>query len=500
MKKTIRFVSILLALFFVIACFAACGNDTPPSETPGDSGEPNTGDTSDFDENGYEKDSIPTNTNFGGKTFNILSWAENNDYLFPAQASETDVIAYDIYMRNRGIEENYDCTLKPDVVNGSWANQTTFLSKARMAGQLDYDLIASYSLWPTVLAQEGLLANLLNLKYPEVTKPWWSTCAETYTYNSALYYLTCPSSRGSIMQAEVMFANTTLLENYAPDEDVLQKVIDGDWTYEYFLTLTRNFSGLADSENESDRIYALVVDDESRMDAFYYGAGFHSIVRNEDGSMTLDFTGRTKLDQISTYADSLYQLFSQDNGFIVHENDSIAEMKSNQAVFGVAGMAVIVQLGDHNTYSPIPLPRYTTASATDKRYYTCQTNAYDIWCIPNTTANAEQAGIIVEAIASSDYRSIFPKFYKEKLQLRYSDTVTGFKIFDIIRDSIITDFGRLEQLSLNNCGIEGIWRRVFEPSSKYYGSFMTAYENANGDGQLEIALKKLLTAYKGGKK
>lgn len=79
-------------------------------------------------------------------TFNILSWAENNDYLFPLAASEKDIISYDIFMRNRGIEETYHCTLKPDVVNGSWFNQETFLSKARMAGELEYDLIASYSL------------------------------------------------------------------------------------------------------------------------------------------------------------------------------------------------------------------------------------------------------------------------------------------------------------------------------------------------------------------
>ena len=168
-------------------------------------------------------------------------------------------------------------------------------------------------------------------------------------------------------------------------------------------------------------------------------------------------------------------------------------MKTGRSVFTVAGLASIQQLPDNSTYAPIPLPKYNPK---DTRYYTCQTNAYDIWCIPKTTARAEDAGIIAEAVASSDYRSIFPKFYEDKLKLRYADDVIGYQIFDIIRDSIITDFGRLEQLSLNNCGIEGIWRQVFTPSSEYYGNFMSRYDSMNGDGQLEIALNKLLKAYR----
>lgn len=495
MKQITRAICILLTLLCSVWCFAACGK-APETEQPGTSGSSVTTDSaesSNVDENGYEKDSIPANTNFGDYTFNILSWAENNDYLFPLAASEKDIISYDIFMRNRGIEETYHCTLKPDVVNGSWSNQETFLSKARMAGELEYDLIASYSLWPTVLAQEGLLANLLTLKFPEVTKPWWSTCAETYTFNGALYYLTCPSSRGAIMNAEVLFANNRLLENHVPDEDVFGMVLDGSWTYEAFLTITEKFKGLADAEDEGSRIYALTVDDDSRMDAFYYGAGFRSVVRNTDGSMSLGFTSRSRLEQITSYADSLFALFRDDNGFVVHMEDNISEMKTGRSVFTVAGLASIQQLPDNSTYAPIPLPKYNPK---DTRYYTCQTNAYDIWCIPKTTARTEDAGIIAEAVASSDYRSIFPKFYEDKLKLRYADDVIGYQIFDIIRDSIITDFGRLEQLSLNNCGIEGIWRQVFTPNSEYYGNFMSRYDSMNGDGQLEIALNKLLKAYR----
>lgn len=344
-----------------------------------------------------------------------------------------------------------------------------------------------------MLAQEGLLANLLTLKFPEVTKPWWSTCAETYTFNGALYYLTCPSSRSAIMNAEVLFANNRLLENHVPDEDVFGMVLDGSWTYEAFLTITEKFKGLADAEDEGSRIYALTVDDDSRMDAFYYGAGFRSVVRNTDGSMSLGFTSRSRLEQITSYADSLFALFRDDNGFVVHMEDNISEMKTGRSVFTVAGLASIQQLPDNSTYAPIPLPKYNPK---DTRYYTCQTNAYDIWCIPKTTARAEDAGIIAEAVASSDYRSIFPKFYEDKLKLRYADDVIGYQIFDIIRDSIITDFGRLEQLSLNNCGIEGIWRQVFTPNSEYYGNFMSRYDSMNGDGQLEIALNKLLKAYR----
>lgn len=499
-KSICFFLALLLLLSIVSACKSPADEGKPSgsgtSEPPNGSAGSETGDTSPaLDENGYEKDSIPESTDFGGETFNILSWAENNDYLFPEKPSENDIISYDIYMRNNLIEETYHCTLKPEIVPGAWANKEAFLGKARMAGAYNYDLIASYSLWPTVLAQEDLLANLLTLNYPEVTKPWWSTCSETYTYNNALYYLTCPSSRGSIMNAEVMFANVRLLENYAPDEDVFSLVLEGKWTYSKFLEISENFKGLANDESEENRIYALTVDDESRMDAFYYAAGFHSVARNTDGSMSLGFTSRNELEQISDYAGSLVELFRDNNGFVVYLDDNITDMIKGRSAFSVSVLVNISRLPDNSSYAPIPLPKYKQE---DTRYYSCQTNAYDVWCIPKATAKAEEAGIIVEAIASSDYRSIFPKFYENKLKLKYSDDLVGYQIFDIIRDSIITDFGRLEQLSLNECGIEGIWRRIFVPSNSYYGNFMSSYNNMNGDGQLEVALEKLLATYRNG--
>ena len=217
--------------------------------------------------------------------------------------------------------------------------------------------------------------------------------------------------------------------------------------------------------------------------------------------MSLDFTSRNKLEQISSYANSLYTRFNDNSsGFIVHYDDNISEMKAGRSAFTVAGLACIVQLPEDSTYAPIPIPKYNQE---DTRYYTCQTNAYDIWCIPKTTAKAEEAGIIVEAIASSDYRKIFPKFYEDKLKLKYADSEVGYQIFDIIRGSIITDFGRLEQLSFSNInkkvtGIEGMWRNVFVSTSEYYGNFMSAYKANNGDGQLEVVLEKLLAKYRSG--
>lgn len=85
MKQITRAICILLTLLCSVWCFAAC-RKTPETEQPGTSGSSVTTDSaesSNVDENGYEKDSIPANTNFGDYTFNILSWAENNDYLFP---------------------------------------------------------------------------------------------------------------------------------------------------------------------------------------------------------------------------------------------------------------------------------------------------------------------------------------------------------------------------------------------------------------------------------
>jgi len=186
-KKLAKILCMLLCLITIATLFAACKDNTPVDNTPKDtdsSDDPN----SNLDENGYEKDSITEK--LGGRTVNMLVYNEGKDSIFPESSTEgTNLIVDTVYFRNLELEDRLDVVFDLTYEPGGWSYRTTFMEVAEKSGDNKIDVIASYSLWPSLMAQKGLLTNLKNLSYPELEKPWWPDAISDYEQNGALFYV-----------------------------------------------------------------------------------------------------------------------------------------------------------------------------------------------------------------------------------------------------------------------------------------------------------------------
>ena len=113
--------------------------------------------------------------------------------------------------------------------------------------------------------------------------------------------------------------------------------------------------------------------------------------------------------------------------------------------------------------------------------------------MPTTTANKVLSGIVLEANASSEYRVIAPFYYEQYLKDRYSNGADGRKCFDILRDSVVYDLGRITQLA--DVGCKGYWSTCFSSGgkAKFDNSFAnTARGNLSSQQtNLKIMLDKL---------
>ena len=71
---------------------------------------------------------------------------------------------------------------------------------------------------------------------------------------------------------------------------------------------------------------------------------------------------------------------------------------------------------------------------------------------------------MIEALASEDYRSVAPFYFDKYMKLRYATNVICSQMFELVRSSVIYDFGRISQITLTNNGIptvETYWRKSF---------------------------------------
>ncbi len=441
-KFLTRVISLMLAAISLIS-IASCAEIGDTSETTEDVNTtspaaettiaPETDPT--HDKNGYLLDDIPEQDH-GDETVTVLVYKQAQAHILPEEEG-VDTIQMEVYMRSAAVEERLGIKFDPIGENAAWADQTTFIAKATMAGE-NYDLIASYSLWPQVLAVQGHLYDLNQCVYPNLDMPWWCESVKEWEQNGKLYFATSNSSVKFISEAEAVFANIKMLENYGA-KDPTELVLDGTWTLEKLYEMSALLH--TDSPSDGSNIpYGIVVDDQSRLDMFFYGSGMQSVRINEQGVAYVSIDGEK--EKLSSFVDTMIEMLHRNEALI--DKNSVKTMLDSQTAFMCCCLTHVTKMKD-TVYTALPAPKY---DAQQEDYRSVNTNGFDVWCIPNVARNPELSATVMEAIASEDYRKVAPYYYDQYLKYRYSSNEVGSRIYDIIRNSVYIDFGRISAVNL----------------------------------------------------
>jgi len=448
----------IMLLGVLVACKTDKGDDVSDTETDSDAEESVSETESVFetDENGFVVDDITEDMTYDGTVIKVLGWENAKEYTLPEDSGNGNVqVISKIYYNKLAVEARLDIQFAVNYMKAlgndpGLVARSAFITEVK-SGAGDYDLIQTYSLYPAVLAQEGLLVNLNNLEYPHLNMPWWpKAITEQWQQYDSLYFVANNSSAQAIRSMLVMYSNTEMIIGSGL-KDPVELVLDGEWTVDKMMEYAKNFHGeaVADPGN----VYGFVVDDHSRTDGLYYGAGFHSTENNSNGVAEITWSDPSYRTRVSDYLDKLVTFFKLDEVEVAA--DSRALMINKKTALMLASMSSVESLPD-NSYAPLPLPKYDT----DSDYCTIQNMGYDMWCIPKTTSDAELSGVVLEAVASSEYRNVAPYYFDTVLKDRYSQDANGMKVFDIIRSSMVYDLGRLCQFTMKDA-IEYMWRDNF---------------------------------------
>ncbi len=464
MKNLKKLLCLSLCALMLLSVLVACGTDEPADDGTVSNEEENSDVVSSdtekeylTDSDGFVLDEIPEGTTYGGADIIVLGWEQNKMITIPDKGGEGEAqhLFSKVYNNRLLLEDRLDINLKVEYVKASGDKsdeRDAFIVKMQ-AGDGGYDLVQTFSLYPCMLAQQGLLVDLNTLEYPHLDMPWWpDAIREQWTQYDKLYFVGSNSSATAIRSMFVTFSYTDKIVG-AGLTDPVDLVLEGTWTIDKMIEYTKAFSG--DNANDPE-FFGLVVDDFSRMDAFYYGAGFNSTINDADGVAKLALSDASYRTNLSNYVDKMVEFFKRPEVDIA-KNTQIA-MANKKTALMVASMVNIETLEDLS-YSPIPMAKMNE----EDEYLTMQNNGWDMWCIPKTTSDAERSGIVIEAFASSEYRTVAPYYFETILKGRYAASAKGEQIFDIIRNNVTYDFGRIAQFTFSNNGItaEGVWRSCF---------------------------------------
>ena len=455
-KNALRAIALMLAVLTLIPAMIACADQSETQDTPadttaavinGDAGNADITDapetTSPYDANGYLKDTLSPDLNFGGYKFNILGW---NTSLpdFYVEMDTGDTVVDTIYFRNLAVEERLGITISANLINGDNSNQTPFIEHAMAAiqagGDCEYDMIGCYSMCGGTLATRNAITDLGALDHLNFDMPWWSdSLIEMSTINDKLFFVSGDAANSLIYNLYFLIYNHKLGESIGLSDPRLL-VQEGTWTIDKMIEMTANTYVDAGATGASvEDTYGYVNYGQVHMDCFIAASGIRMSAPNENGviQLTEDFLG-----------EKTHALITKLNSWIWESGDcwyntsgGYSVITDNRALFGAVAGSTITGLRDKDmSYGIVPYPKMY---ADQERYYTNLGFAYTNFCIPTSAHDANMSAAVLEALGSESHRSSAPALFENCMKSRWAaDNIDG-QMYDIIKGNLYIDSTRI---------------------------------------------------------
>ncbi len=505
MKRStfVRLGCMLLALLMLVCVCVACANDkdnsndtTPNTQggntNPSDTDNPNGGDDTGTN---LEGDDIPKDLNYNGKTITLLYWADREHEEFEVADQMGENVNDAIFNRNLTIEDRLGIDMQFRSTDGNASNVQNwvqYVNNSIQAGGGEFDVFACYSLSMAATAARGMCYNLLDddCDYLNFDKPWWPARLITEaTINDKLYFASGDISANALYMMYVCYVNTDIqTEMGLPN--VFELVENNEWTYEKFISMCSNVY----IEQNGDGVKSVgdrfgYMTSGIHVDPWFYGSGALIVDKDGAGNLQLSpsFSGERVIKTIEMLNNLLYN--TQDALYTSKVNHQI-EFNNGNLLFAMDRCRISITKFDNIDlhFAVVPAPKYDSAQ---ESFVTVMGNPFTLYGLPIDTKEDELSMLsaYLETYASESYRQVTPELYGVSLKTKYVQDSESAKMYDIIRENLTFDLGRLFSESLLG---QGNFRSAISGNSNNWASQAKAVAK-----QMPKKLDKLISAYEG---
>jgi len=504
MKKLIRIIALALALLTLSGMIAACA-ETKDSETTTagtDNGNAAVTTAPEADnsanqteaETDYTVDDLPEKLNYN-TTITIFMWSNYTMMEFYADESG-DIIDDAIFNRNVAVEERLGIEFDYIEEAGASGQMATWIQSAENDFQADnsYDIYAGYSRSAPTMALKGMTANLLDYEYFSVEKPWWpAALTEECTINDKLLYCSGDISTNLLWMMTATCYNKELYEQYfAGEKTPMDMVQDNEWTMEKLFSMTKDIY-TDDGNGKRDELdfygYSIY---ETNIDAFQTAAGITSIEKDDEGVLIVSTDW---LSQRCADACTIVGEFLDAEGTFHHKDTNpprniFFEERSifiTDRVFIIAGKDTSETGKIEFSYGIVPQPKLDTDQDT---YMTNVGHPFTMYAVNCQSSNVEAAVTTLEAMGSANHRTVTPAVFEVAMKVRYQDDAQASDMFDILRENISFDLGRIYADSLGKSTANVFRTTALSANPSGYITNVTKNKKV-----IEAGLKKIMDFY-----
>ncbi len=485
-----KIIAIVIMLVTVLSMAVSCVTEQPPEETKsGDqSSDPNGTTAFETSENGYRVDDQGYEySELPDKKFDdiisVFSWSSQLDYEFNADGITGTAIRDVVYERNKYLSDNYGITIQVSSAPGAWGQKDDFIKKVEVnqseTGDDAWDAIGYYSALSGSMAVRGFFEDLADKEkapYLDFNRCWWpKDLLNTASIGDSLYGITGDITPTFIRFLYVMHVNLDMLENYNTGVDIYDLVRKKEWTWEKLQELALGKVSVNGTSGTQE--YGFTMDSSVYCDGMLYSAGFTVVENNKDGTLQMH---NMSTDQ------KMIDFFDYMRAFLKGHDDVNAELgvakeggfAEGHSMFHLGNLTQVQSylLEVQWDYGCVPLPMYKNNTYDQDRYYTNQGLTTTFYSVPINCTDYELTSFALEALAWYGYRYMTPTWFRETYQSRWLETPDNAEMFEIIKNSVIFDAGRVFGYHI---GTYGAFRAVYQTDDALTTHYLKNIETWN---------------------
>ncbi|MCL1858433.1 MAG: extracellular solute-binding protein [Oscillospiraceae bacterium] len=460
MKKRLFILSVLSVFLILTLIFTSCG-DKNANENNNKNEDLKLNETENKnDENSNQSetlidDYIFPELNCGGDIFNLLNVTTTWDfYTVIVHESQTGEILDDtIYKRNLTVEEKFNVKLKE---TGVLIDQIEAqIKKTIMAGDAEYDMAycPTYCNSPIgALITQNLFYDLNEIPELQLDKPWWNQAVNQECVIGAgqkLYFTCCDINIMNLQAPWCVYINEDMMKNLGLDLPY-NLVKAGQWTIDKFFEYAKAGAQLNGEDSfptsmakwtpNNAAIYGYC-SYEGGTRALVIGTGEKFISRDSDGMPYLSIETQRFYDICDkiveiTKPDGIYQNANDYNSGGFHFEYLFRDSKCLMSVAEIKASETFREMDD--TFGIVPIPKY---DENQDNYYSSVARQMPVLVVPNTVADTQRTGIILDAMAYLSTRDVTPVFFDVTMSQKRLRNEESIEMLQIIKDSVIYDVG-----------------------------------------------------------
>ncbi|MBO5701134.1 MAG: hypothetical protein J6S71_01720 [Clostridia bacterium] len=452
MKKIL---ALILAVFMLLPAAVACSETQDPGTETENNSASTTAPVADegtedlYDEDGFLKSDLPE-LDFGGETVTVLYWSDVEMQEYEAEEINSILVNDAIYRRNANVEKTLNIEfewLSTPGNNGKTNEFVTYVGNIYSGGDTNLDLISAYSRTTAICAIEGYCADMADLPYLNFDMPWWpASLLDVVSIGDSVYFASGDASVNVLHLMYAIYFNKDLIEEYKL-ENPIELVRNDQWTLDKLIEMTKDSYQDLDANGKEDvNDFFGLVGASWGFDAFYTGSDLRLVEQDADKLLVIseDFYGQkavdlcTKLGQWNQtgdcYIDDSYHQdpFVEGRSIFIQDRCHLADKR-------------LVGLVDF-TYSIVPTPLY---NADQEDFISVVGNPFSLYALFSASEDLDRAAAVLECWASEAYRTTTPAQFEMNMKLRYSESSDEADMYNIIRNTVCFDLGRLFNNRLN---------------------------------------------------